>query len=704
MSSPRSSTDGYAALKSDAAERSRVASAIGRDIGDIPAVKNPARRAACERNLRPFCESYFAEFFPLAWSGDHLLLIAALERAILEGGQQAFACPRGFGKTTLALVATLWAILYAHRRFVVFVGAEKDAAIETLEKIKVALETNDELAADFPEVCHPIRKLERITNRCQGQTHRGEPTRIVWNADELQLPIIAGSAASGCIVQVAGITGRIRGRSHLLPDGTIVRPDLAVIDDPQTDESANSVTQSAQRERILSQSVLGLAGPKVRIAAIMPCTVIRRGDMVDAILDRKLHPEWRGARYAALKRWPDNLKLWDEYDAVRRESIRVHGDMRDANAFYLAHRTELEAGAVVQWPERFYDDELSGLQNAMNFHLASPSGFAAEYQQAPLGDRMAEDRGTLDVDGIAAKLGGLARGVVPQSSAWITAMIDVHNSVLFYVVTAWSEEFSGAVIDYGTWPRQSRAEFTLDDAAATLQKAAPGAGLEGAVYAGLAALVDEIIGREWTREDGSVARVSLCMIDANYGQLTALVYRFIRESRYAASLIPSHGRGFGAASAPVDAAKKKPGDRFGYGWRIPGDRGPHLVRHVIFDANRWKSHVHNRLAVPIGDKGSLVLWGTSAHAHTLFARHVTSEIRTRREHQGRTVDTWSLPPNRPDNHWLDGLVGCAVAASILGAVLAEMPGPMQPRRRRMTYEQLRAEAERQTADALRGTR
>ena len=33
------------------------------------------------------------------------------------------------------------------------------------------------------------------------------------------------------------------------------------------------------------------------------------------------------------------------------------------------------------------------------------------------------------------------------------------------------------------------------------------------------------------------------------------------------------------------------------------------------------------------------------------------------------IDEWKLHVTRPDNHWLDCLVGCSVAASIQGAVL-----------------------------------
>jgi hypothetical protein len=60
--------------------------------------------------------------------------------------------------------------------------------------------------------------------------------------------------------------------------------------------SARSLSQCANRESILAGAVLGLAGPGKKISGIMPCTVIRPGDMADNILDRDKHPEWNGER------------------------------------------------------------------------------------------------------------------------------------------------------------------------------------------------------------------------------------------------------------------------------------------------------------------------------------------------------------------------------------------------------------------------
>ena len=156
-----------------------------------------------------------------------------------------------------------------------------------------------------------------------GQTYNGEPTRIEWNADKIVLPTIPGSKASGAVMTTSGMKGsEIRGQNHALADGTIIRPRLAVVDDPQTTESAWSLTQSKQREAILASDILGMAGPGQKIAAIMCCTVIRPGDMADNILDRNKHPQWQGERTKMVYSFPTDEKLWARYAEMRAESFR----------------------------------------------------------------------------------------------------------------------------------------------------------------------------------------------------------------------------------------------------------------------------------------------------------------------------------------------------------------------------------------------
>jgi hypothetical protein len=111
------------------------------------------------------------------------------------------------------------------------------------------------------------------------------------------------------------------------------------------------------------------------------------------------------------------------------------------------------------------------------------------------------------------------------------------------------------------------------------------------------------------------------------------------------------------------------GDRVGHNWRIPNVQGKRQVRHVVFDTNYWKSFVYGRLAVAMGDRGCLSLFGDSADLHRLFAEHLTAEYRVKTEGRGRTVDEWKMRAERSENHWFDCLVGCAVAASLQGVVL-----------------------------------
>ena len=672
----------YEEKRNAARARNLALATAGRDIGELPDVVDAERKKKCEKDFRLFCETYFPETFTLTWSPDHLKAINRIETAVLRGGLFALAMPRGSGKSSLTEVAAIWSMLYGHREFIVLIGATESAALELLDSLMTELEVNEHLAADFPEVCFPIQQLDGIANRCAGQLYHGERTRITWTSNEIVLPTIKGSKASGIVVRVAGITGRIRGMKYKRPDGRSVRPSLVIIDDPQTSESAGSLEQTRKRVRVLAGDILGLAGPGQKISGIMPCTIIRPGDMADIILNRQTHPDWNGERTKMVYAFPKNTKLWEEYAEIRAEALRTDGNFQKATDFYAEHREEMDEGAQVSWEARFNHDEISALQHAMNLKMQDEIAFAAEYQNDPL----PEDTGgeeILSIDAICAKINGLPHNKVPLACDHVTLFIDVQKALLFYVVTAWAENFTGSVIDYGAWPDQHRREFSLADANPTIQSEFPRAGLEGGLYAALTALTDDLLGREWEREDGAVLKIERALIDANWGQSTDLVYEFCRESRFAGIVLPSHGRYVGASSKPMTEYRKQPGDRLGFNWMMPSVAKKRAVRHVIFDSNFWKSFVHARLAVAIGDKGSLTLYGRIPGVHQLLAEHLTAEYRVKTSGRGRTVDEWKLKPEHHDNHWLDCLAGCAVCGSMLGCSLPEFGVVMQKKKSRI---------------------
>jgi len=124
--------------------------------------------------------------------------------------------------------------------------------------------------------------------------------------------------------------------------------------------------------------------------------------------------------------------------------------------------------------------------------------------------------------------------------------------------------------------------------------------LAGAIYAGPQRLIEAPLGREWRRDDGAMVRIDRCLIDANWGQSSDVVYQFCRQSKHAGIVMPAHGRYVGASSIPFADYKRKRGDRVGLNWRIPLVGTRRSVRHakcgcehfrVIYTRRAWGGKV-----------------------------------------------------------------------------------------------------------------
>jgi len=683
----------YQKQKERQGQRNRAAVREATNIGWAHPPRNPKRRRKAEKSFQYFCEEYLSDVFYLTWSDDHIRVMKKIEKAVMSGGLFALAMPRGSGKTMLCRAAVLWAALAAKIPFITLIAAAADQAQDHLENIKIWLETNNKLDQDFNEVTLAVRALERIANRQKGQHQFNVPTRIEWNIDKIVLPICQTKSgkykSEGFVISCTGMKGSmIRGQNHARADGKVVRPELVFIDDPQTTESAWSPSQSRRRVALLAGDILGMAGPGKKIAGLMACTVIRPGDMADEILDRDKHPEWQGERTKMLVTPPINEKLWDEYVEIRRNSLKNDGDGAGATDFYKKHRKEMDEGASVSWPERFNRDELSAIQHAMNLMMRDKVAFQAEYQNDPVLD----DEGLGDLvteEDIYEKLNGYAKRAIPETCNHLTMFVDVHKKLLYWILVAWQDDFSGFIIDYGSFPSQNRKYFSMSDSNHSLGRAYPKAGMEGALYAGLKDLIDPALDASYRREDGAHLKVGRCLIDANWGQSTDVIYQYCRQTHHTGNVFPAHGIYLGASSQPFTTRQKKKGEKVGLHWRMTTSSGRHRVRYIVVDTNFWKSFVCARFGVAMGDPGSLSLYGREKEDHRILVDHVMAEYCVKTVARGREVDEWKLRSNAPDNHFFDCLVGSHVAASMLGARLPEVGGDGGgPRRKRISLAEL----------------
>jgi len=183
-----------------------------------------------------------------------------------------------------------------------------------------------------------------------------------------------------------------------------------------------------------------------------------------------------------------------------------------------------------------------------------------------------------------------------------------------------------------------------------------------------------------------LARIDRLFVDMGYkpGVVAA-----VKHKAGGSAMMLSKGVGLRAGSKPISMYQRRPGWTLGTNWYVPNVRGTAEFPHVCVDVNWWKSFVHERLAVAPGDPGASTLFGKKAVEHHLFGEHVSgSETYVTTFGHGRQVQEWRQRPERPDNHWLDCLVGCAAAASMLGVQVAGTQSQARQQRKRYTQEDL----------------
>ena len=679
-----------------AGERSYAKTAAHNEIGDIPPPKDRAGRESFHFDLHGFLRHYFSvagEMRP--FSEDHIRAIKRLQNIIIDGGRMALSVFRGWAKTWIFERAAIWAIVYAHRSFVVVYAATKPLAKGSLDdSIKLEFYENDRLAADFPEICLPFRHLEQKAQRA-GQTQYSEPTGCRWLADRLVFAKCLTAAgewaeASGATLVVRGIIGGTRG----LKKGNI-RPDCVFVDDPQTDKSARSPAQIDGLMAIITKGLLSLGGHFTRPLAICVIgSVIEANDLMERLLAMR---EWQGERIKMIQNFASaHETLWlGQYASIlmgydKSDPEAPQKAKAEATAFYAAHQEEMDAGCVVTWQGCYRGDELSAVQHAYNeFIVLKKRVFWAEMQSSPLS---ADEAGyMLPAGKLAQKQSGWDRGVVPTAATILTAFVDVQGAFLPYAVCAWEPGFTGHVIEYGAFPPQQRRYYTLDTALPTMEaylvghghEELRGQGLDAIVAAGLDYALRQLNERRYRKPDGAEHAIDQILVDTGWRDylVFAAIQRLRQPGQTLARIMPSKGFGTTATKAMASFRREK-GDVWGTGWGAAKPK-PGEMRVVTIDTNHTKTFLHERFMAGISGRASLSLYRDEPGSHAMFADQLTDEMPQMVVNitNDRELLMWVQKP-AANNHFLDCIVGCVAGASMRGIQLVDVePAKRAPRKR-----------------------
>jgi hypothetical protein len=646
-----------------------------KELGDIPPCRHPDRRLECEANTALWLKTYLAGLFFLEWSPDHYKAIEKLDQVIGGLALYALGMPRGSGKTQISLGGVLKSVLSGRRRYPVLFGATDTKAKKLMADIReqILAEQNVAMAEDYPEFILPMRQIRCDSRKSKDQTFRGEFTQIACGPRFIDfgvVPTLAGVAGFPrtpfSIIEALSISStEIRG-THRTKLGEAIRPDMVLLDDVQTDKVSQNPERIEELLATIEGSVLGMAGPTSKITALAACTVRVPGDASDRMLNRQISPAWQGERYKMLYAFPERMDLWKEYRSIFVEHLQQDGTGSRATDFYRERFDEMNRGAVVAWPERFEPGQLSGIQRAMDLFLFKPREFACEYQNSPL--EMESSGVNLRPADLAGRTSGRMCGVIPSWANKLTCGVDVQGSLLYWLVAAWKDDFTGAIVDYGTWPDQKgRRNYALGDVLFTLQSELPTAALDGQIRNGLAKLSLLLAGRDWPL-DGAAARVKLDRIFMDMGYKDDVVTEFCRTSPHAGLIRACRGRGIKAKATQWGNFVRKDGERLGFHWLEKILSGGQL-RTVQHDVNFWKTFLKERFLQAVGEPGALTLYEDGVTDHSMLIQHLTAEFGVLVNADGNTVEEWDCRPGR-DNHWWDCLVMATAAASFEGVRLA----------------------------------
>jgi len=299
----------------DNGSASRVA-AMWRDlmVRRHTAERRVRQRSNSQLDLLDWGRKHLPDHFSRPPSRLHDWLAGQLDdMAAARGTKLNVLGPRGGAKSTIGtLCFPLRAAVECRESYIWIVSDTKHQACAHLENIKAELLENRQLAAAFPDAVG---------------------CGLVWRGNLVVL-------RNGVTIEAFGTGQRIRGRRRRMH-----RPTLIVCDDLQNDGHIRSALQREHSRNWFHGTLMKAGTARTNIVNL--ATALHR----DA-LAMELHrtPGWTSRLFRSIVRWPANVSLWQQWEAVYTDLAKPRYK-KAARAFYERRRPEMDAGAIVLWPE-----------------------------------------------------------------------------------------------------------------------------------------------------------------------------------------------------------------------------------------------------------------------------------------------------------------------------------------------------------------
>jgi len=266
---------------------------------------------------------------------------------------------------------------------------------------------------------------------------------------------------------------------------------------------------------------------------------------------------------------------------------------------------------------------------------------------------------SLDPNELQRRTEGTRKGQVPDGTIAITVGVDTGKYKLHWHATATRKNGSQTVIEYGEQPTRAKEIGTLKGLIEAL-------GILHAYFA-----------NAWRDVAGTVFAPAQVWVDSGYHEHKVAVYEFCRSVNGDLPLgqwVWRPMKGFGERQRGTTryiAPRKKGGDirhvgqEYDFRWQRE-----HKVILVHVNSDYWKSQLHQRLAMPAEEPGSLTLYeAPSPDEHFDYSQQITAEVQREEYVEGRGETTVWVRERR-NNHFLDAGYQSLAAANFVVEMLA----------------------------------
>ena len=598
-------------------------------------------------------------------------MIGAYGETLANGGDELILASRGEGKTSYLRCMVWKSIAQGQVDFVAFISATGPDADASAEAIKDMMMRSKPFLRLYPEIAVPCRAVGSVSQLAKGMRATGarfdnpsvrfeqEPISFAWSVDEINMPDVPGSPSAGAMMRFRGADSPIRGLNLFGK-----RPKVIAIDDLDTPKTTSNPEVAQKIIDRVNFDIGGLGTQDAPLARIMLATLPKSGVGVAHHFAAAGHP-FVVKRYRYMLEPSVRVDLWMQYVRMRQKG-KIDGDKygRVAHAFYLSHRSDMDAGAKVSNPFRFKPQllpdgtqlQVSAIQNYYDEWADKGEMFCrCELDNETV---MNEDRieSKLEIGHVMNSESDRRRGFTEESTTMIVRGVDVRKIELHFSTMAADDICKHRVIDYDARIHAS-PEITVEQA-------------ELKIFEGLCKLADEWAEEGHEDQNGGLHFADLTLIDKGWmgswsedGERKTWVSQPVERfcmSRGLRRFLPAKGAPNYRSPAPAENVI------IGDNWHMNrGEGAERSCTEVIWNAEHWHSLVEGLFMLPDEDDTGFQLFRSEPGIwvnHKRLAEHIREGSEDLAESRRKASRSRKAKYRR--DHWWDAFAMMLVARSV----------------------------------------